>query len=31
MIKDFWTEDEIEISAEEYDRMKGQIVTSRLK
>jgi len=31
MIKDFWTEDEIEMSAEEYAQMKGQIVISRLK
>lgn len=31
MIKDFWTEDEIEMTAEEYDMMKGQIVTMRLK
>lgn len=31
MIKDFWTEDEMELTAEEYNELKGQIVTERLK
>lgn len=39
MIKDFWTEEEIEMSAEEYDKeydkeyykLKNSIITMRLK
>ncbi len=31
MIKDFWTEEEIEMSAEEYAALKGSIIIERLK
>lgn len=31
MIKDFWTEEEIEMSAEEYNTLKSNIIISRLK
>ncbi len=31
MIKDFWTEEELELSAEEYNNWKENIVISRLK
>lgn len=31
MIKDFWTEEELEMSVEEYNEWKGNIVISRLK
>lgn len=31
MIKDFWTEEEIEMSAEEHDTLESNIIIGRLK
>lgn len=31
MIKDFWTEEEIEMSTEEHDKLENNIIIGRLK
>lgn len=31
MIKDFWTEEELELTVEEYNTLKNNIVIERLK
>jgi hypothetical protein len=31
MIKDFWTEEELDLTADEYNELKEKIVIERLK